>query len=332
MKVLSVTCAGLVLCTFATAGCSRPTFSESIWNPFHLELNFDINRQPVRIGIVHSQEGPLALGNWFLVRQAPPYAGFRDRLAQHLECGVQIQELKPFQIAAHLQSGRIQYALVSDENYEAMTEPGAVGEVLASAVPLIRRGVIVASAKSDIHSLAEIKGKRFAFGPKDDAVLAVAALKALEEAGVAKDNIQKELLPIVPNLDRLQYHISSREAAKEIVYGIGTGVGVVEWAEYEAFPETGGRLIPLRLAKDDFRTLGETETVRSETSLAGPFIASAQADPETTRKVVEFLSKAHAKNRKALHDIGLARFDMAVSTGDAQVRCGRTANPAALPH
>ena len=331
MKALSRTRAGLVLCTLVIAGCSQASFSESLWNPFKLELNFDLTERPVRIGIVHSQEGLLALENWFLVRQAPPYARLRDRLARHLGCGVQVQELKPFQIAAHLQSGRIQYALVSDEDYETIIEPGPVGEVLALAVPLTRRGLIVASAKSDIHHLADIEGKRFAFGPKNDPVLAVAALKALEAAGVAKDDIQKELLPIIPNIDWLQYHISSQEAAKEIVYGIGTAVGVIEGAEYEAFPETGGRLIPLRLAKDGFRVLGETETIRSETSLAGPFIASAQADPETTRKVVEFLSTAHTESRKALHDVGLARFDADVSEGNARMHREQIAGTNASP-
>ncbi len=306
----------LVLSAGLTAGCSQASFSESIWNPFGVELSFDVTQPPVRIGVVHSHKGLLALENWFLVRKAPPYAGFRDRLARHLGCGVQIQELQPFQIAAHLQSGRIQYALVSAEDYQAMTEDGPVGKVLASSVPLTRRGLIVASAKSAIQDLAQIKGKRFAFGPKGDPVLAVATLQALAASGVAKEDIQKELLPIIPNADWLQYHISSVEATKEVVYGIGTEVGVIEASEYESLPETGARLLPLRFAKDQFRVLGETETIHSETSLAGPFLASLQADPERTRKVVEFLSAAHSDNTKALRDIGLARFDVVAPTND----------------
>ena len=317
MKSFAACCAALTLSVGWTAGCSQTSFSESIWNPFHLEFSFDITQKPVRIGIVNSHEGLLDMEHWFVVRQASPYARFRDQLGRHLGCGVQIQELEPFQITAHLQSGRLQYALVSDEDYQAMTEDGPVGQVIASARPLIRRGVIVASAKSDIRSIAEVKGKRFAFGPKDDPVLATAALKALEAAGVAKDDIQKELLPLIPNVDRLQYHISSHEAAKEIVYGLGTVVGVIEESHCESLPETGGRLIPLRFAKDNFRVLGMTETVQSETSLAGPFIASSQADPEITRKIVEFLSTAQAEHRKALHDVGLARFDMVSAAPDA---------------
>ena len=329
MKAFTLSCAGLLLSAGLAAGCSQASFSESIWNPFGVELGFDVGQKPVRIGIVQADKGLLALESWFLVRKAPPYAGFRDRFARHLGCGVQVQELQPFQIAAHLQSGRIQYALVSAEDYQAMTEDGPVGEVLASSVPLTRRGVIVASAKSAIQDLAQIKGKRFAFGPKDDAVLAVATLQALEAAGVAKEDIQKELLPIIPNADRLQYHISSFGAAKEVVYGIGTEVGVIEASEYESLPETGARLLPLRFAKDQFRVLGETETIHSETSLAGPFLASSQADPETTRKVLEFLSDAHTDNTKALRDIGLARFNVVAPTGDLGLAGAR---PPTSPH
>ncbi|MFH0982561.1 MAG: PhnD/SsuA/transferrin family substrate-binding protein [Planctomycetota bacterium] len=315
MKNLFPTSAGLVLSALGIAGCSQTSFSQSIWNPFHLELNFDVTQQPVRIGIVSPPEGPLALKNWFVVRQAPPYAGFRNALARHLGCGIQIQELEPFQITAHLQSGRLQYALVSDADYKTMTAYGPVGETLASAVPLTRCGLIVASAKSNIQSLSGIKGRRFAFGPKDDPILDQAALKTLEEAGINKDDIEKELIPnpLYPSLDRRQYHTSSLEAAKEIVYGLGTEVGVIEESDYRSFPDTGGRLLPLKFAKDNFRVLGTTATLQSETSLAGRFIASAQAHPEVTRSVVEFLSKAHTAHRNALADVGLARFEVAAA-------------------
>ncbi len=327
MKTFARTCAGLVLSTVVAAGCSQVDFSKSVWNPFNLELGFDITKKPVRVGIVYSHQGLLALESWLPLRKAPPYAALRDQLTKDLGCGVQIQELEPFQIAAHLQSGRIEYALVSEEDYKTMTAQGPVGQVLASAVPLTRCGLIVASAKSDVHRLAEIKGKRFAFGPKDDPVLAVATLHVLETAGITKEDFQKELIPIIPNLDRLQYHISSYEAAKEIVYGLGTEVGVIEEAEYESFPETGGRLLPLKFAKDDFRVLGRTATIRAETSLAGPFLASAQANPEVTRAVVKFLSATDKEHERALHDVGLSRFDLKPATHDTGSAVVRSAAP-----
>ena len=324
MKMFLRPYTGLVLCVIALGGCAQG-FSKSIWNPFGLELGFDITQKPVRIGIVSAHEGPLALQNWLPVKPAPPYAALRDGLAKHLGCGVQIQELEPFQIAAHLQTGRIEYALMSEADYQSITAQEPIGHTLAAAVPLVRRGVIVASAKSGVNALADIKGKRFAFGPKNDAVLDVAALQALTAAGISKDDIQKELIPnpIYPSLDRLQYHVSSLEAAKEVVYGIGTEVGVVEESDYQAFPDTGGRLLPLRLAKNDFRVLGQTEVVTATTTLAGPFVASDQANPEVTSKIVEFLAAAEKQNAGALQELGLSRFELTpagTAAGSAVVR------------
>jgi ABC-type phosphate/phosphonate transport system substrate-binding protein len=322
-------------------GCQQQqSFSTSIWNPLGLEVPFTLVKKPVRIGVVAQKKGLLSPENWLPVRPAPPYAGLREALAGHLGCGVQIEEFAPFQIAAHLQSGRLQYALVSESDHAAMldelkaqevlpdtptpsdaapAEPpeGPAWTVIATGEVLVRRGLIVASAKSEIQSISQIAGKRFAFGPKGDAVLDAGAMRALEAGGVGKEAIAKELLPIIPNLDFLQYHISSSEAAKEVVYGIGTPAGVIEESEYEAYPATGGRLLPLRFAKDNFRILGRTEPVRSETSMAGPFLASRDADPQVTEKVAQFLASAAATHQRAMHAVGLARFEVKGGSMDA---------------
>ena len=338
----------LILGLSLACGCQQNNFSTSIWNPLGLETPFTLARKPIRIGVVAQKSGLLAPENWLPVRPAPPYAGLRNALASHFGVGVQIEEFTPFQVAAHLHSGRLQFALISESDYltmteefekaeseplqngppEASTQPaGPAWTVLAQGQSWVRRGLIVASAKSDVQNLTDIAGKRFAFGPKDDPVLHLGALRTLEAAGVGKDKIAKELLPIssLPDLDLLQHHVSSAEAAKEIVYGLATPVGVIEEGDYETYPEIGGRLLPLRFAKDNFRILGRTEPVTAETSMAGPFLASSQADPEIVEKVQVFLTQAGEKHPEALHALGLARFEMREDAAAAGIRMAETA-------
>jgi hypothetical protein len=101
-------------------GCQQNSFSSTLWNPLGLELPFTLVAKPIRVGVVAQKKGLLAPENWLPVRPAPPYAGLREALAKYLGCGVQVEEFQPFQIAAHLQSGRLQYALVPEGDFQAM--------------------------------------------------------------------------------------------------------------------------------------------------------------------------------------------------------------------
>ena len=171
--------------------------------------------------------------------------------------------LKPFQVAAHLQSGRIDFAFLSARQYlNVVEEFGELGHVIAVSDVLERQGLIVADANSDIHSFGDIAGERFSFGPTGDAVLDVKARATLQANGVSDDDIKKELLPI-PNSS--QHHISSAESAFEIAFGIGTHVGVIDKSEYEDYPDTGGSFLLRIFGKDNFRVLGETDEVRFQT-------------------------------------------------------------------
>jgi len=225
---------------------------------------------------------------------------------------VQVVQLQPFQISPHLESGWLAFALLSDEQCEAVTKENLQCHAIARASAIERTGLIVAKADSDIQSIGDLAGQRFAFGPHSDPVLHYAAAAALRAEGVSIDKIQREVLPVV---NTLQYHISSAEAAKEVAYGT-TPAGVIDQAEYEAYPETGGRLFPLKFSKDQFRVLGRTKPVE-----VGPFVASAKADEALVESVREFLLSAGAKRPNVTTSLGIAAFTGVASTStDA---CGR---------
>jgi ABC-type phosphate/phosphonate transport system substrate-binding protein len=159
-------------------------------------------------------------------------------------------------------------------------------------------GLIVASAKSDVRSISDIAGKRFAFGPRGDAVYHYGAAAALTAAGVTLDKIKRELIPI----NTLQYHLDPTEAAKEVAFG-ATPAGVISKSEFDRYPDSGGRLFPLSFSKDQFRVLGETPTVEY-----GPVIASARVDAETVDKVRSFLLDVGDRYPDATRSMLIAGF------------------------
>jgi ABC-type phosphate/phosphonate transport system substrate-binding protein len=321
--------ATLVLMGLALAGgCFEATFSKSIWDPAHLQPLY-FGKDPVRIGLVQAggEDSLLNPAAWLEMKRPPWYALQRE-LSKELKRPVVVQTLKPFQVAAHLASGRIQIGMLPAADYlelikdKELADGGTLGEVLALSEAGERRGVIVASAKSDIHSVADLKGRRFAFGPKGDPVLYEAALACLKREGLSVDDIAREIIPIPGSL---QFHISSAEAAKEIVYGFGVGkrrteAGVIEEWDYDSFPDTGGRLLPLiRFSKDQFRVLARTDPVASGIVGDGPVLASPDADPDLAATVRDFLLAAADKHQGALRDLGIKQFRPAPSDAQAEI-------------
>ena len=297
---------GLLVAVACFSGCSEVRFSSTVLNPFNMKLPFLPYQQPVRIGIVHRNAGVFDPTTWDQKGMGSPWNPLRIELERVLNKPVQIEDLKLFQLAAHLQSGRLDFAFFSAEDYaELQKEFGQVGQVLAISKVSKRQGLIVARAESEVQSMEDIRGRRFAFGPRGDKVLFDAALSVLESSGVKAEEIKKEILPI-PN--SYQYHISSAEAAFEVVYGLGTDVGVIEASEYEEYPDSGGSFLLRSFGKDNFRVLARTQEISAETIAKGPFLASAEANPEDVKRVIGFLLTDSGKQKRVFAAMGLSGF------------------------
>jgi len=293
-------------------GCTETTFSKTLSAPFAAKPLF-LSGDPVRIGIAAPPESSKSVLNpvQWLQMEPPPWYELENQLSRKLNRPVVVEPMEPFQIAAHLRSGRIDFAWLPAVDYLEMLKDGELGQVLALSEGGIRRGLIVTAAASHVQGIGDLKQRRFAFGPKGDPVLDVAARETLSEAGISDADLAKELLPLPGSL---QHHVSSEEAAKEIIYGLnlgdlGTAAGVIEESEYMAYAETGGRLLPLpRFSKDQFRILGRTEPMPIQTVENGPVMAGKETDPELSATVSEFLLALHDKHRDATRDLGVARF------------------------
>jgi ABC-type phosphate/phosphonate transport system substrate-binding protein len=259
---------------------------------------FALGKEPVRIGI--TREDITWIG-------APPWDALQQTLTHELGRPVHFMQLRPFQVRLQMDFNRLDFAMVSTGALVSQFANSDVAEVIACPISAdhgsTRQGVILASAKSELKSVADLKGQRFAFGPRGDAVLHLAAMRALQDAGVGPDDIKKELLP-VPGA--LQHHLSGQEAAKAAVYEEGTAACVVEEHEYEKWPETGGKLLTGKVSKDQVRVIGHTPEVPE-----GAILASKKADPALVDQVKAFLLERVAQKTEIVARMDLTGFEPA---------------------
>jgi len=295
------------LFALCSGGCST---TDLIWNPFELESIVPFTGKPIHIALTDADSGVFDTNDWALIKRQCPWDLLQQEISADLLRTVTIEPLKPFQIVAMLESGRCQYAILSQSDVEKQQAEGAEINILAKGKVLRRQGVLVANVDSGIKSLADVKNKQFAFGPRHDRVLFFDALRILDEAGVSPSDIQQEFA-ITGFEGSLQNHISSREAAKEIIYRPGTPAGVIEASEYDAYPDTGGIWLPVlfTFSKDQFVELGRTDVIEMESIPEAVFVAGASADKRTTDKVRRLLLSLHNRNVEAVHSLGFSMFE-----------------------
>ncbi len=268
---------------------------------------------PVRVGMTRDYLPHLSLvpdvSSWdrFLgPLETAPWAPFQQAISKDLSQPVQFERSNPRSIRHHLGTGRMQFAWVSAADFaEIQLRP--VYQVVAIPVntkgTTEHQGLIVVRKDSPIKTLAELKGKRFAFGPKDDPILHLGAIKALTKAGLSANDIPKELVP------PFGHHINSYENAKAVLFE-GVPAGVVDELEFESWPAKSNLLTTLSVCQDGFRILGRTEPVPE-----GPFLASVKADPQLVASVKDLLTQKLDGDRAVLGKLHYKGF----RSGDASL-------------
>ncbi len=298
---------GLAIVVVSVAGCSASPDRASIWNPFGLELTFAPTQDPVRVGVESQASGILNPTAWAAAFRVPPWEALGHRLTRELDVPVQFEPMTVDQLAYHLESGRLQFALASRTGYEAIREQGSDCRLIATAVPARRQAVIVAGAGSGVRTLLDVRGKRFAFGWPTDMNLDAATFRCLQEGGVSQDDLHREALPIPGAWQR---HADSAAAAREIVYGLGTPCGVIDGAYYDSLPARGGRwaLLGATVSRDQLVVLARARAAYVETIDDARFITSSQTAPPLVRRVEQVLDSLHESDAGALAPLGLERF------------------------
>jgi ABC-type phosphate/phosphonate transport system substrate-binding protein len=133
----------------------------------------------------------------------------------------------------------------------------------------------------------------------------------LEANGTPIEKLSRDLIPIPGSL---RHHISSHEVAMAVAYEsekvlgpLGVAAGFVLKSEYDKWPDSGGSLLLRRVAKDQFRVLGETEPVPDVPD--GPVLVSAKTDPELVARVEKFLLEELPRQERVCSAIGLIRYE-----------------------
>jgi ABC-type phosphate/phosphonate transport system substrate-binding protein len=207
-------------------------------------------------------------------------------------------------IGKQLAAGRLEYAFLSSREYAEIPE-GTRMELVCSAINAegrtARKALIVAKSTSDVQTLADCRGQRFAFGPEGDLLLDHATVAALKKAGVAVSDLRRELPPLSLT-GRLHAVGGSGDVAKAVAFDLTIPCGVVDEITFKSLPETGGSMLS-GPSRDQFRVLGETEPVPEMVVVAGP-----KADPAKTLLLKNFLIARAKENEAICQQMGVAGF------------------------
>ena len=257
---------------------------------------------PVRLGVAQTHINPFV---------AAPWLPLQERMSDALGRKVQVLQLKPFQIQAKFTRGELDFALVSATQYFRIARQPNCTVLATTSSPdgqTTSRGLIIVGADSAVQSLAELKGKRFAFGPIQDPILHIAAVDALMQAGVAPSDLTPELLP------PFGFHVNAFEAAKSVLYE-GVTAAVVDQRTFDGWQASGGNVLAGTLSRDRFRVVAKTDPVPNNVFLAG-----SKTEAGLIQRVQEFIVGPASGNAEILDAMGIGGFVAANETSYAAFR------------
>jgi ABC-type phosphate/phosphonate transport system substrate-binding protein len=318
MKVVRRWMACGICCIAAAVGCQQPQHQgqavdlgegfQAFFKPMGELLKLP---PPVRVGITRDYLPHISLlpdvSSWDRLMgplELPPWVPLQQAIDKELGQPVHFERSNPRSIRAHLGTGRMQFAMVSASDYAEITAR-PVWQIVAVPVNVKGTtqhcGLIVVKADSAIKDLSELKGKRFAFGPRNDPILHTGAMQLLAKAGISQKDIPGEVLP------PYGYHLNSYESAKAVLFE-GVPAAVVDELDFESWPPKTNILTTLSVCQSGFRIIGRTDPVPE-----GPFLASVKADPQQVAKIRELLINKIKGNHNVLGRLHYKAFQ----AGDA---------------
>lgn len=281
---------------------------------------FGIKTNEVLIGLVadpqRGPKSPLELLN--------PYASYEGlRLAMSKELGrpVALEACFGLQAEPCLRNGLYQIAFISPSDYARFgrREDLRIIAVASNRSERIARpALLVVDADSQIRSIEELRGKKIAFGPANDARTHLAGLELLSRNKLSKTDLSLEVLPIPGSL---RHFANDTDVARSVIYET-FAAGFIDEASWEAFPETDGRID--QPARNKLRILARTLAVPDRLVVQSP-----KLEPEAAEALRGFFLSAGKNHTEALRRLRFAGYYE--PTAEVLEACERLSAPESPP-
>lgn len=250
-----------------------------------------LKKEPLAMALVVDQPTE-AVG---LLNPFTPYQPLQKAMGESLRRPIAVDLCMAFQVETGLKSGWHDLAVVSPAQYARLTQPEVFRTIVCSVDGrhrMSRPALLVVPADSDVRSAADLRGKVVAFGPAEDSRTHYAALKLLHEAGLRKQDLALDVLPIPGSLKHFPH---MRAVALAVINGSATA-GFIDEAAWEEFPEEdAAENTP---ARSKLRVIDRTKAVPDRIILASPTL-----DEATIGAIRTFLLQVGEKQPEVLSNL-----------------------------
>ncbi|HPF41072.1 MAG TPA: PhnD/SsuA/transferrin family substrate-binding protein [Phycisphaerae bacterium] len=212
-------------------------------------------------------------------------------------------------IGAQLDLGNVAFAILSAKEYCQVADPSKLtllATAINSAGKSSHKAFIVARSGSSVEKIADLKGKRFAYGSRNTLLTDLGVRAALTKAGLPPKELATELLPPPIAYEGRLY--AGSEAPNKVAVPILRGDvipisgGVIDELAWDALSATGGNIVT-GPSKDDFRILGETLPVPEMLVVAGP-----AAKPAEVSAMKDYLLNQAGSDENICKQMGIKGF------------------------
>lgn len=208
-----------------------------------------------------------------------------------------------FQVPPNLDLGVTHIVVASSLQYAQIERLGdypAVAMAVDAAGRTARPGVLLVKADSAIEQVRNLKGKRVAFGPANQARTHHAGLLLLDKHGVKKSDLKLELLPLPGSL----LAVTDPAARLKLVEKGEADAAFVDLAVWEKWTAESAA------EADRARAAGCRQLDRTIPLPIQVVVRSPHLDPELAARVQSFLTTVHETNPEALKPLGFKAFAM----------------------
>jgi len=276
-----------VMALLTQTACHRGASSASF-----LSL-FGLSKKPVVVALVARPD---------VLDPFTPHEKLRQAMSESLKRPVRFDLCLPIQLEPNLKLGFYDMALVTPACYVEMSDPDRFDIIAASADcdgRLRHAALLVTPVDSDIQEVADLRGRKVAFGPKHEARTHHAGLALLREHGIEKADLQLSIFPVPGSLK----HYSTMWNLALAIQNGEMDAGFIDELAFEEFAADSPT--PEDPSRNKLRIIARTKPVPEMLVIKSP-----KAKPELIGKATDFLLSVGETHPEALRPLLLSAYEI----------------------